>query len=227
MIQFLVVSYYGIFLALRGRACRVVGGGDIALAKVRGLLAAGAEVMVVAPVVVDGLCVLAKEKTIVLQVRPWRPADLLGASLAIAATNDPEVNRAVAEEASRIGLPINVVDKTDLCSFIVPALLQRGNLQVAVSTGGAAPAFAGVIRDRIGEMIGPEYASAVEVLGRARATLHETQSGSEARRAALLRLAHSNLPEYVRDRNFAAIDDLLAEVLGAGNSLETLDVEIP
>lgn len=208
------VAYYGVFLDLRGRSCRVIGGGRIALGKVEGLLAAGARVRVISPEVVDQLEVLVDGGDVEWLPRAWRRGDLAGAFLAIAATDDSRINREVAAEAERLRIPVNVVDVKRLCSFIAPATLQRGDLQIAVSTGGGAPALAGIVRDRIADLVGPEYETTVAILQEARRRLRESAATPEQRRETLLDLARSRLPEHVRNRDLAAIEGLLVDALG-------------
>jgi precorrin-2 dehydrogenase/sirohydrochlorin ferrochelatase len=149
-------------LDLRGRRCLVAGGGAVARRKVEGLLAAGADVLVVAPVVdemPDGA---------VIERRAARLADLDGAVLVVCATNAPAVNAALAREARRRGALVNVVDDPDAGDFTVPAVLRRGALQVGVSTGGASPALATRLRDELAQHVGPEYGELADLLAELR-----------------------------------------------------------
>jgi precorrin-2 dehydrogenase len=146
--------YYMACLDLEGRSCLVIGGGRVALEKVRGLLDCGARVTVVAPQVVDELLDLGVE----LVRRGYRESDLNGRFLVIAATSTTSVNRRVYAQAEARSLPCNVVDVPELCSFILPAILRRDPIAIAVSTGGASPALAQRIRDDIADVIGPEHA---------------------------------------------------------------------
>ena len=135
--------YYLAALDLRGRRCVVAGGGAVARRKAEGLLAAGADVLVVAPEVgemPDGAAI---------ERRAVRLADLDGAVLVVCATDDPAANAALAREARRLGVLANVVDDPDGGNFAVPAVLRRGALQVGVSTGGASPALARRLRDEL------------------------------------------------------------------------------
>jgi precorrin-2 dehydrogenase/sirohydrochlorin ferrochelatase len=140
-----IMSYYPIFLDLCGRTVVVVGGGKVGLRKVRGLLEAGARVRVVSPALATEFDMLRVE----LIKRAFRPSDLKGAFLAYAATNLREVNRRVAREAKRRGIPVNVADDPGECDFFVPARIRSGELQVAVSTGGRSPRLAVELRRRI------------------------------------------------------------------------------
>ncbi len=140
--------YYPVFLDLRGRKVVVIGGGRVAARKVRGLVEAGARVTVIAPeVTVDA----AVERVV---RRKYRRGDLRGAALAFAAADDRAVNRAVGEEARRRGIPVNVADRADECTFLVPARVRRGAVQIAISTGGTRPRLARELRERIEEALG-------------------------------------------------------------------------
>jgi siroheme synthase-like protein len=143
------VSYYPIFLELAGKPVVVVGAGNVALRKVKGLLDAGALVTVVAPRVAPEFSRL----PVTLRRRRYRASDLDGAVLAFAATDRRAVNRAVARKAGALGIPVNVADSRQECDFLVPARLTRGNLQIAVSTGGQSPRLASSIRRRIEQVM--------------------------------------------------------------------------
>lgn len=151
---------YPVNLVLDGRACLVVGGGKIALRKVEGLLACGGRVTVVGPRVDDELRSLA----VTVEQRPWRPDDLDGMWLAIAATDDPAVNGAVYAEGQRRGVWVNGADDPANCSFTLPSVVRRGDLQVTVSTGGRSPALASWLRRRLEGQIGPEYEVLLDLL---------------------------------------------------------------
>src|SRR5919107_5141450 len=155
---------YPIFLNLSGRRCVVVGGGTVATRKVGKLLRTGAEVIVVSPEVRPELAGMDVE----IQHRPYESGDLEGANLAFAATESREVNTLVAQEAKERGVPINVADRPAEGDFTVPSTLRRGGLQVAVSTGGAAPTLARRIRGELEKTFGPEWAAVVEELDTAR-----------------------------------------------------------
>ncbi|MGC8833742.1 MAG: precorrin-2 dehydrogenase/sirohydrochlorin ferrochelatase family protein, partial [Armatimonadota bacterium] len=129
-------SYYPVFLDLRGKRVLVVGGGQVALRKVKSLLECGAEVLVVAPEAVPDLQQMARDGRIRLVSREYTEVDLEGASLVISATDSRDVNQRVSADAQARGVFVNVVDDPELCSFIVPSVMRRGELVVAVSTGG-------------------------------------------------------------------------------------------
>ena len=144
------MPYYPIFLDLAARAVVVIGAGRVALRKVKGLLEAGARVTVVAPRALKDFSAL----SVTLRLRAYRPSDLQGATLIFAATDSRAVNRAVARRAKRLGIPVNVADSRDECSFLVPARITRGRLQIAVSTGGESPRLAVAVRRRIENALG-------------------------------------------------------------------------
>jgi len=159
---------YPAMLRLQGQRCLVVGAGDVAARKVEGLLACGAEVVVVAPEVGEALQALAEAGRVKVHQRPFRPADLAGCRLAIAATGSPEVNRAVAAEARKRGIWVNVVDDPALSTFQVPAVIDRSPLQVAISTTGVAPALARRLRERIESLLDPAWGQLLQLAQRYR-----------------------------------------------------------
>ncbi len=163
--------YYPAFLDLRGKRCLVVGGGSVAVRKANDLVTAGASVCVISPDADPMLRALSQERVLELIEREYRVGDLAGARLVISATDDPEVNRAVATEAQRAGAWVNVVDDPPLCDFIVPAVVRRGDLVVAVSTGGKSPAMARALRQELEALLGPEYEAALDIVHRLRAEL--------------------------------------------------------
>jgi precorrin-2 dehydrogenase/sirohydrochlorin ferrochelatase len=169
------VPFYIACLRLSGRRCLVVGGGEVGLEKVEGLLACDGRVTLVAPAAVDALRELAEEGSIRWERREYRSEDLDGAFLAIAATGDTDTNIRVFEDAERRAMLVNVVDVPPLCNFILPAIIRSGPLAIAISTAGASPALAKRIRDEIAEEFGAPYARLAvmlnEVRGWAKATL--------------------------------------------------------
>jgi precorrin-2 dehydrogenase len=156
--------FYIACLSLRGRRCLVVGGGEIALEKVEGLLACDARVVVVAPLLQPVLAELATEGSIEWEAREFAPADLEGTFMAIAATDDSEVNIRVYELAERRAMLVNVVDVPPLCNFILPAIVRTGPLAIAISTAGASPALAKRMKREIAEQFGDTYAQLAVML---------------------------------------------------------------
>src|SRR5207247_1392018 len=160
--------FYIACLRLSGRRAVVVGGGDVGLEKVEGLLVCDADVTLVAPEAVDPLQQLADEGSIRWERRVYRDDDLDGALLVIAATSDTDTNIRVYEEAERRAMLVNVVDVPPLCNFILPAIFRSGPLAIAISTAGASPALAKRMKREIAEAYGEPYARLAVILNEAR-----------------------------------------------------------
>lgn len=167
---------YPVNLVLDGRACLVVGGGAVARRKVEGLLACGGRVRVVAPRIDAELAAL---PGVACEERPWRPGDVDGMWLVIAATDDPAVNRAVYEAGERAGIWVNGADDPANCSFTLPSVVRRGDLQLTVSTGGRSPALATWLRRRLEGEIGPEYGTLLDLLAQEREGLKAAGRSTE------------------------------------------------
>jgi precorrin-2 dehydrogenase/sirohydrochlorin ferrochelatase len=211
-----------VFLCLAGRRCVVIGGDETAAAKVRACVDAGAEVTVVAPALVPDLERDVGAGRVRHHAREYRAGDLAGAFLAYASTRDAALVERLAAEAEGERVLLNVADTPDACTFIAPAILARGELQVAVGTGGASPGLASRVRNEIAEVVGPEYGVLVEILGAVRGVL---PPGPE-RVAALGRLLDSPLLELLRSGRRAEIDALLEVAGGAGCTLERLGISL-
>lgn len=177
--------YYPIFLDLADRLCVVVGGGPVAQRKAAGLLEAGAEVRVVSPEATAELRDLAAQGRLELRLEAYRDAHLDGATLVFAATNVREINALVASDARSLNLPISVADSPEDGSFIVPSVVRRGDLCLAISTGGNNPMLSARLADEMEQRFGPEYAGYVELLGVVRDTIKEWTANKAERRAAL------------------------------------------
>jgi precorrin-2 dehydrogenase/sirohydrochlorin ferrochelatase len=164
----LETPFYIACLRLTGRRCVVVGGGEVGLEKVEGLLACDGQVTVIAPEAQPELAQLALEGSIRWERREYRSGDLEGALIAIAATDDTDLNIQVFEDAEARSMLVNVVDVPPLCNFILPAIVRNGPLAIAISTAGASPALAKRMKREIGEMFGEPYANLAIVLNEAR-----------------------------------------------------------
>jgi precorrin-2 dehydrogenase/sirohydrochlorin ferrochelatase len=199
-------------LMLTGRRCLVVGGGEVGLEKVEGLLACGAEVTLAAPDAVPELREYADEGSIVWERRPYRRSDLEGKLLVIAATSDTEVNIAVHDDAERRQMLCNVVDVPPLCNFILPAIVRTGPLAIAISTSGASPALAKRMKREIANAYGEPYARLAvllnDVRGWAKATLPTYQDRKEFFESIVN--GEPDPVELVRAGNEAAARDLIA-----------------
>jgi len=166
-------------LVLAGRRVLLVGAGAVAARKLEGLLVCGAQVVVVAPVVGDEVRALAEEDAVELRQRPYRTDDLDGAWLAVTATDDPAVNRAVFEDGEARLIWVNAADDPSSCSFTLPSVVRQGPVMVTVATGGHSPALATWLRRHVAGELGPEYAGLAALLAEARAELRAEGRSTE------------------------------------------------
>jgi precorrin-2 dehydrogenase/sirohydrochlorin ferrochelatase len=211
---------YPILLNLEGRLCVVVGGGPVGLRKARGLLTAGARVRLIDP------APSAEPAGVELLARPYRDGDLEGACLAFAASGERGVNAAVAREARARGVPVNVADAPHEGDFTLPALLRRGDLSVAVAGAGRSPAFSAVLCEQLGEMLGPEWATALEIAAALRRKRLTPPGAAEYNQAILRRLLDGGLPGLIAAGDAAGVDRLLEACCGSGVTLATLGVSL-
>ena len=214
------------FLNLSETVCLVVGGGTVAERKVDSLLEAGGNIRLVSPELTLHLRALGIEGRITVHQRPYQLEDLAGVSLVIAATDDTALQQYVAADAKQARVLCNIVDKPALCSFIVPAVIKQGDLTIAVSTSGASPALAKKICGDLAEQFGPEYAVALQLLGRVRERIMQEERTAEERQRLFTRLAESALLDYLRERRADKVNALLQQTLGATYTLESLDFSL-
>ena len=160
----------------------VIGGGPVAFRKTAALIRCGARVTVVSPELSTGLKRLVRQKRVRWKRRPFRPADLAGMELVVAATDDESTNRAAVREARRRRIWINVVDRPELCSFILPSVFRRGKLVLAISTGGTSPALAKWIRRDLESRYGPEFGRLLVKAAAARPGVHRKIRSPAARK---------------------------------------------
>ena len=162
------MDYFPIFMDLNGQPCLVVGAGAVASRKISLLVRSGAAVTVVAPDAIDVIQMAAERREIRWQPRPWQVTDIDGVRLVFAATGDDQLNETIAAQCKAANVPVNVVDKTALCSFIMPSIVDRSPVIAAVSTGGSAPALARLIRARLETTIPPALGNLAKLAGRFR-----------------------------------------------------------
>ena len=201
------MAQYPIMLDVSGRICVVVGGGKVALRKIEGLLRADARVRVIAQQILPEIKDYMQAGLLEWLKKSYEAEDLRDATLVISATDTESINQQVARDARSLGIFVNVVDQPSLCTFTVPAVLQRGELIIGIATGGKSPALAGKIRERLEEQFGPEYASYVEFLGRTRQWVRDQfPHDPDMRQRANTRIAELPLVDY-----FARGQESLAE----------------
>jgi siroheme synthase-like protein len=189
------MNLFPMFVKLHGRLVVVVGGGEIAAGKIEGLLNAGAKIRLVAPEVHLSLASPIRTRKIEWMPREFAAGDLEGAALAIAATSAPGVNASVYREAETRGILCNAVDDIENCHFYYGSVVQRGDLQIAISTNGKSPALAQRLRQELEHQFGPEYEVWLEWLGAARELLRAADGGAESTRQMLHHLASKPMYE--------------------------------
>jgi precorrin-2 dehydrogenase/sirohydrochlorin ferrochelatase len=207
------MRYYPVFLNLRGANCLVVGGGAVAQRKVEMLLQAGADVTVISPQLTSGLRRLVTRRRVTHRPRLYRKGDLNNYSLIYAATDDSRVNRGVASEGKRSKVLVNVVDRPRLSNFIAPAIVKRGDLIVAISTGGASPALAKKIRLDLDQLFGKEYHEALQLLAAVRRRLAKRPLPVFQRQRIFNRIVNSPLLDHLRRGKKKAAQGLIAAIL--------------
>jgi len=201
---------YPLFAILTGRPVLVVGGGAVGERKVLDLLAAGARVTVVSREFTPRLRELAARGEIQAVAGDFHPAQVAGMALVVGATDDPEVNARVSQAAQAANIWVNIVDAPELCTFIVPAQVRRGELTLAVSTGGASPAVARRLRETLERTFGPEYGPYLALLRAVRERILRIRRGHPENAAIFHRLADSPLLEAVARGDLPAVIALLA-----------------
>jgi precorrin-2 dehydrogenase/sirohydrochlorin ferrochelatase len=189
--------FYPLFLELQGRRVLVVGGGIIAERKVESVLAAGASVTVVAPDITEALRKLAESSAIHLQQRKFTVGDLEGVTLVISATNDSVAQEAIVSAARARGILINTVDQPELCDFIVPAIVRKGHVVLALSTSGRSPALAAALRLRLEGVITDDVARAADVLGKVRSEVHLRFADPDRRKQVFEAIVASGILDWI------------------------------
>jgi siroheme synthase-like protein len=209
-----MTTYYPVYIQLNEQPCIVIGGGKIAEGKVEGLLAAGAKVTLVSPEITSHLNQLVKQNQVAYIPRVYRPGDLAGAFMVICATDQTEINHQVWQEASANQQLVNVVDDTPRCNFIAPAILRKGDLTIAISTGGKAPALAVRLKERLKEEIGPEYERFLELSGQLREPLAQHVPDFETRKALWYELVDSDILDFLARGDEPAALEIISQVVG-------------
>ncbi len=188
-------TYYPVFLDISHKPCLVVGGGAVAERKVRLLLRFNASVRVVSPRVSKPLQRLSREGRIELSVREYEARDLDGVGLVFAATNREDVNRRIREDALILHVPVNVVDNPSLCDFIVPSIVKKDPIVIAVSTGGVLPLLSKKLRGEISRVVTRDYVKYANIIGRFRKVLLEEVRDKDLRRSIMMNIARMNMAE--------------------------------
>lgn len=207
------MRYYPIFLDIKGKPCVVIGGGNVAERKVLSLLDAGAQVLVISPKLTPALKKLANKKKIGYCPKAYEKGNLKGFFLAYSATNDQKVNRDVFNEAKRQGVLLNVVDVPELCNFIVPSVVERGDLLIAISTSGKSPAMAKKIRQQLEKEFGREYAVFLDIMGKIRDKVLTRSKESDKNKRLFERIVDSPMIEWIKEGKKKEINRFLKKIL--------------
>jgi precorrin-2 dehydrogenase/sirohydrochlorin ferrochelatase len=205
---------YLVNLVVQGRPAVVIGGGAVAARKIAALVEAQADVTVVAPQICDAVRDLELGGHIRVERRCYAPGDTRAAFVVVAATDNNAVNSQVAEEARAGGALVNVVDRPALCTFTVPAIVRRGDLTLAVATGGRCPSLARAIREQLDHLYGFEYAEAAVRLGDLREHLIAAGWTAPRIQAAVSALMDNGLIEAIASKDEARLASLFSGVVG-------------
>ncbi|MFQ5965954.1 MAG: bifunctional precorrin-2 dehydrogenase/sirohydrochlorin ferrochelatase [Candidatus Scalinduaceae bacterium] len=192
-----MLKFYPVYLDVNDKKCVIIGGGNVAYRKACSLREAGADVTVISP---DTCPEMTKKKGLTLINESYNERFLDDAMLVIAATDDEEINRKVSMDAGKRNIIVNVVDRPELCSFIVPATVNRGDLCISISTGGASPALARNIRKELEVVFGSEYGAYIDLLTKMRNVAMSTVKDDAKRRRILQRLAEKDILEIVKTK---------------------------
>lgn len=215
------MRYYPILMDVRDKLCLVVGGGRVGARKALGLAGAGARVRVVSPVFAPALEETEMEN-ICLEKRPFDAADLDGVSLVFAATDNRRLNAAVRESARCSGILCNIADGRDKGDFILPSVVARGDLLIAVSTCGASPAMAKRLRKELSELFGPEYGVMLTLMANIRSKILAGGHDPEGHKKRFTALVDSGLVGMIAGGDTAGINSVLSDIMGPGYDFEEL-----
>jgi precorrin-2 dehydrogenase/sirohydrochlorin ferrochelatase len=214
------VKYYPLCLDISGKRCVVVGGGNVAERKVERLLACGARVEVVGKTLTPILDAWKREGRIVHRETDYEDFCLSGASLVIGATDDETVNGRIAKDGRARGIPVNIVDDPARCDFILPSVVERGDLLIAVSTGGKSPALSRKLREELEETYGPEYAVLLEILGELRGKVIAAGRCSAENRECFAAVVRSEILDDIRQKDWAKVKDTIRRLTGVEMEVE-------
>ena len=216
------MRYYPIYLDIKDRDCLVVGGGSVGTRKVETLLECGAQVTVVSIDADEKLKKLSNSGVIQLKERAFQFDDLDSVFLVIGATDDEDLNAKIHSEAQRRFLLCNIADRPGACNFILPSIVNRGDLIIAISTSGKSPAFAKKLRIQFETQFGEEYAEFLNLMGAIRKKLLNKDRETEVHKGLFERLIEKDLVQMLKNADIDAINALLLDVLGDGYNYKTL-----
>jgi precorrin-2 dehydrogenase/sirohydrochlorin ferrochelatase len=216
------MKYYPVHLNIENRYCLVVGGGSVGTRKVETLLECGARVTVVSPVASEQLHQLQQAHKIKLEERAYQSDDLEGKFLVIGATNDEKLNRQISQDAENNNMLCNIADRPEVCNFILPSVVQRGDLVITISTSGKSPALAKKLRETLETQFGAEYAQLLVLMGAIRKRLLSRAHAPEAHKKLFEQLIEGELLKLLKEDKSEEINELLNQILGEGYRIEEL-----
>lgn len=210
------MKYYPVFWDIKDKKCIVVGGGDVALRKVRRLRDCGAKVLVVSPQLTPELIAMKAEDVIEHVFDQYDVRYLEGAVLVIGATDDEKTNTAISRDARERGIPVNIVDDPQKCDFILPSVVERGDLTVAIGTGGKSPALARYLREELEIKYGVEYEILLNILGRLRPQIKKSGVG----KVWVDSLIACGILDFIRTQDWEKVKKTLKEITGEEVAVE-------
>jgi len=216
------MKYYPVNLDVRNRKCLVVGGGSVGTRKVKMLLKCGAAVTVVSREMSEDLKKFAAKEMLFLKKRTYRSSDLKSMFLVICATSDEKLNLRINSDAEKRNMLCNVADVPEACNFILPAIVNRGDLIIAISTSGSSPAFAKKLRKDLEKQFGREYAVFLMLMGAIRKRLLAENREPKAHKHLFEKLIKQGVLDMIREDKKESIQDLLLKTIGKGYRLEDL-----
>lgn len=210
------MRYYPVCLDIKNRKCLVVGGGAVGTRKVEGLLKCGGVVSVISESFTERLQSLSEKGAVELLDKVYNASDLEEKFLVIGATDDQVLNKSISKDAESRNMMCNIADFPEACNFILPSVVNRGDLTIAISTSGKSPAFAKKLRKELSDQFGEEYAGFLFLMGEIRKKLLSEKHEPEAHKPLFEKLLNKGLLELTKSKDKDGIDTLLNEVLGPG-----------
>lgn len=205
------MKYYPVFLSIKGKICVIVGGGEVALRKAERLLDCGAKVSVISPNLTPELAAL-KDKGLIVHIASEYSGDLIDkAALIIGATDDEKTNAQISQDARAKGIPVNIVDDPQKCDFILPSLVQRGDLTIAIGTGGKSPALARHLREELEKQYGKEYEIFLNILGNLRTKMEKNAGIGKDWFDALMA---AGILDFIKARDIKKVKEIVKNITG-------------
>jgi precorrin-2 dehydrogenase/sirohydrochlorin ferrochelatase len=208
------VSYYPVFLSLKDKSCVIVGGGNVAVRKAVRLIECGANVTVVDRQLVPEMAALVAKGSARHVDDDYKKSHIEGAFLIIGATDRDEINNLIAQDARALNILVNIVDDPKRCDFILPSVLSRGSLAIAISTGGDSPALARKIRQELEDRFGPEYGYLLDIMGRLRELVLADGRPSAENKAVFEAVLQSDILTAIREKDLSRIHSIIKEKTG-------------